>query len=272
MVRKFSKSSEILKAYVNLPDGQMHYRERPGVNPAIVFFHQTASSSGSFQKVMERLNKLPNRLIGIDTPGFGGSFDPSGWPSIKYYAARMVAVLDKLKAKDVHLVGHHTGTNIAIEIARHYPKRAKSLTLIGPVPLTAKERKEFRGVFDKPIPPRRDGGHLVDHWGYAAKHNPNADLEIVHGEVVNMLRAWKGRAQAYRAVSFHDPMNYLRGLKVPVLLMTSPDDYFYPRFDSVREIRPDAEVCIVGGENFPTLSDSAGVAKGIAKFMKRIAA
>jgi pimeloyl-ACP methyl ester carboxylesterase len=261
--------TKVLKAYVNLPEGQMHYRERPGAAPAIVFLHQTASSSGSFQTVMDLL-KLPNRLIGIDTPGFGGSFDPKGWPSIAYYAEKMVAVLDKLKVKQFHLFGHHTGTNLSIEIARTHPRRVKSLTLLGPVPLTAKERKEFRGIFDQPIPPRRDGGHLVDHWKYAAKHNPNADLEIVHGEVVNMLRAWKGRAQAYRAVSYHDPMKYLPGIKVPVLLMTSPDDYFYPRFDKVREIRPDADVAIVGGENFPTLSDAAGVAKALEKFMKRI--
>ena len=31
-------------------------------------------------KVMARL-RVPSRLIAIDTPGFGGSFDPAGWPT-----------------------------------------------------------------------------------------------------------------------------------------------------------------------------------------------
>ena len=65
--------------YVDTADGQLHYREVAGVEPAIVFLHQTASASSSFQSVMQRL-RLPNRLLALDTPGFGSSFAPRGWP------------------------------------------------------------------------------------------------------------------------------------------------------------------------------------------------
>jgi pimeloyl-ACP methyl ester carboxylesterase len=260
---------KIVKSYVDLPAGQMHVLTVAGRAPAIVFLHQTASSAESFARVMEHL-RLPNRLIAIDTPGFGASFDPPGWPSMATYAGHIVATLDRLKARRAHVFGHHTGGSLAVEIASRHPKRIASVMILGPVPMTARERAEFRRAYDTPIAPRADGSHLVDNWNYAHTYNPNGDLAVIHDEVVNMARAWKGRPQAYRAVSFHDTMKLLKGLKCPLLLMTSPEDFFFPRFGRVTALRPDAKVAMVGGENLPPQSDSKGVAAAIARFVRRL--
>ena len=260
---------KIVKRYVDLPAGQVHVHEAGGKGPAIVFLHQTASSGASFEGVMREL-RLPNRLIAIDTPGFGSSFHPAGWPSMAKYAGWIVATLDRLKARQFHLFGFHTGGSLALEIARRYPRRARSVMLLGPVSMTKQEREEFRGAYDKPIAPRADGMHLVENWKYAHQFNQRADLEVVHDEVTDMLRAWRGRPQAYRAVSFHDSLAQVQKLTCPLLFMTSPDDFFYPRFDAVRALRPDAKVAIVGGENMPTRSDPKGVAAGIAKFIRAL--
>ena len=255
------------KAYVDLSDGQMHVITRDGSAPAIVFLHQTASSGQSFERVMERL-RLPNKLIAIDTPGFGGSFDPRGRPSLKKYASYIVETLDRLKVRQFHLCGHHTGGSLAAEIAWLHPKRARSVMMLGPVPMNREERIRFRNAYDKPIAPKADGSHLVENWDYCHKYNPNCDLETIHEEVVNMLRAWKGRPQAYRAMSFHDTMRLVRKIDCPLLFMTSPEDFFYPRFAEVCDLRPDAKVAIVGGENLPPQADSRGVATAIAKFVR----
>lgn len=259
----------ITKSYVGLPDGQVHVLATSGDDPAIVFLHQTASSGQSFEKVMRRL-RLPNRLIAIDTPGFGGSFNPKGWPSIKKYAGWVAATLDRLKVNRFHLFGHHTGGNLAVEIASAHPRKVQSVMILGPVPMTAEERAAFRAAYDKPIAPRADGSHLVENWRYCQTYNPNCDLETVHEEVVNMVRAWKGRPQAYRAVSYHDVMKGLRDLNCPLLFMTTPEDFFYPRFADVCALRPDAKVAMVGGENLPPQADCGGVAKAIAKFVRAI--
>jgi pimeloyl-ACP methyl ester carboxylesterase len=256
----------IERSYVNLPAGQMHLRQAAGTSPAIVFLHQTASAGSSFEAVMQRI-RLPNRLIAIDTPGFGGSFDPRGWPSIARYAGWIVDTLDRLRARSVHLFGHHTGTNLAAEIDRRHPRRVRSLMLLGPAAMTSGEREEFREVFEKPIAPRADGSHLVENWNYARKFNPSCDLEVVHSEVVNMVRAWRGRPQAYRAVSFHDLERLLRRSATPLLMLASREDYFFPQLERLGRLRPDAVTRIVGGENFPTLADSAGVASAVTEFL-----
>ena len=85
-----------------------------------------------------------------------------------------------------------------------------------------------------------------------------------------MTRAWKGRPQAYRAVSFHDSMKVVRKLECPLLFMTSPDDFFFSRFAEVCGLRPYAKVAMVAGENLPPQSDSKGVAAAIAKFIRAL--
>ena len=60
-----------------IPDGQLHYIWRPGEVVPIVCFHQTASSSESYRKIMQQ-SVIRNPMYAFDTPGFGGSFDPIG--------------------------------------------------------------------------------------------------------------------------------------------------------------------------------------------------
>ncbi len=262
--------NEVVRGYASTKAGQIHFREVAGRAPAIVFLHQTASSSASFQRVLERL-KLPNRLIAIDTPGFGASFDPPGSPTLARYASHVLAALDKLKVRQFHLFGQHTGANIAAAIALRHPTRTRSVMMLGAAILSAQERLAFRAAFEQPIRPRADGTHLQQYWSYAADHNLGCDPEILHGEVVSMLRAWKGRVQAYRAVSFDNASATIRKIRAPVLFMSSPGDYFFARFKEVCALRPDAAVAMVGGDNFPPLLDPNGVAHAIEKFVRSLA-
>lgn len=256
----------IRRGYVDVREGQLHYREVAGSAPAIVFLHQTASASSSFERVMQQL-RLPNRLVALDTPGFGASFAPRGWPSMADYARWVVEALDRLRIRRFHVVGQHTGANLAGELAVRHADRVRSVTMLGPVPMTAAERREFRKLLGTPIRPRADGSHLMENWGYAAQYNPGCDPVLMHDEVVSMLTAWRGRPQAYRAVSFNDSLAVLRRIRAPVLLMTSPGDYFHARFHEVTSVRPDAAVAVVGGDNFQPLLDPKGVARALERFV-----
>ena len=259
-------TNEVYCSYATIDGGQIHFRSVDGEGVPLVFLHQTASSSSSFHAVLQQLN-LPNRLVALDTPGFGGSFNPSGWPSLAKYAQWVIDTLHQLGIEQAHFCGHHTGGSFALKIAHRFPQSVKSVMLLGPVVMSAAERTEFRADFEQPITPREDGSHMVRNWDYAHLHNQNCNIEIIHAEVVNMLRAWKGRPQAYRAVSFQDSLALIRKVKVPMLLMSSPGDYFFPRFGGICAAKPDAKVAIVGGDNFPSLVDPAGVARAIEKFI-----
>ena len=110
--------ADIRKSYVDISGGQLHVRRIAAAAPAAVFLHQTASSGEMWAKVMDRLAGRWD-LIALDTPGFGGSFDPDpdSEPSLDDYVGWIGAALDALGITRCHLVGHHTGSAIAVQLA-----------------------------------------------------------------------------------------------------------------------------------------------------------
>ena len=259
-------AARIVKAYVDLPDGQVHCHVREGEGEAIVFLHQTATSAASYDPLLAALG-VPRRLVAIDTPGFGGSFHPAGQPAMADYAGWIVATIDALGIGGFHLFGHHTGASLAIDIAAHYPDRVRSVMLAGPVFMTEAERADFLLHYREPIRPRADGGHLIENWTYAAGFNRDCPPELMHGEVVAMLHAWRGRPQAYTAVAHHDPVPLAARLRCPALLLTSPDDFFHATLDRAQAALPSARTVTTAGGNFQPTVDPAGVARAIEEFL-----
>jgi pimeloyl-ACP methyl ester carboxylesterase len=258
---------KIRRAYVDVPGGQMHCHMVEGVQPAILFLHQTACSAASYDRLLVEL-ALPNQLVAIDTAGFGGSFDPEGWPTLDAYAADILATADGLGIDEFHVFGHHTGATLAIEIAARHPDRVRSIMLAGPVFMTDEEKASFDRDYRVPIAPQRDGSHLMKNWMYAAGFNPDCDVELLHGEVVAMLRAWKARPQAYSAVAHHDTAGAMAQVACPVLLLTSPDDFFHESFGRATGLAPGAVIVETGGGNFQPGADAPGVARAVEAFLR----
>jgi pimeloyl-ACP methyl ester carboxylesterase len=258
--------SSIYKRYADTASGQVHVLERPGADLPVVLLHQTASSSNTYEEIL-KAGVGAHRLIAIDTPGFGGSFDPRGMPSMSDYAEQVIAALDALSVPRFHLFGHHTGASLGSEIAVRWPERAASLTMLGPVLMTPDERKQFRGAYETPFTPVADGSHLLSNWRYASQHNADCDPLILHREVLNMARAWQGRAQAYSAVSHQDGQDLLRRVSCPILLLSSESDFFHAQFDRATSLRPDAAVAMVDGGNFAPMLGAASITTALQSFL-----
>jgi pimeloyl-ACP methyl ester carboxylesterase len=136
--------SAIRRAYVDTPEGQLHYRERPGEGRPLLLLHQTASSSVMWERVI-RAFPAGRRLIALDTPGFGGSDGPPELPAdgLAYYARRVVGFLDALGLEQVDVAAHHTGAMVAIELGIVARERVGRMILIGTVLVTAAEGREW---------------------------------------------------------------------------------------------------------------------------------
>lgn len=142
--------------------------------------------------------------------------------------------------------------------------------LAGPVFMTPAEQAAFEADYSVPIGLQRDGSHLLTNWKYAADYNPDCALELLHGEVIAMLRAWRGRPQAYRAVALHDSAAAMRKVTAPTLLLTSPDDFFHHAFDRAVALAPGAMVVETNGGNFQPGADAPGVARAIGHFFSAV--
>ena len=118
------------RAYADVAHGQMHYAEcgdaDSGATP-IVLLHQTPRSWREYAEVLPLLGAR-RRAIAIDTAGFGES-DPVTAPGIEAWAEAALQLLEAIGVTRAHVVGHHTGGVIAVEMASRAPERVASLVL-----------------------------------------------------------------------------------------------------------------------------------------------
>lgn len=263
----------IRKGYVDCVAGQVHYRksesERVGAVP-VVFFHQTASSGQMWLKTMERLAGRWT-MYAFDIPGFGGSFDPDpdSRPLITQYVDWLVEAMASAGIARAHVVGHHTGACIGVELVARRPEMAATLTLIGPVPLTEAERQEFAKHFGLPFPPVVSGSYLLENWEYLRNLGAHADPMLIHREMADQMRAWWGRVQSYAAVWKQDFSALYAQVRCPLLIGAAPDDVLFPYLERAKEQRPDAEVIALSGANYEPDLDPDTFAAGLAAFLDR---
>ena len=242
----------VRKAYLDMSEGQLHYRfiDGPGEIP-VVFFHQTASSSAMFEQLMVRLQGK-YRLIALDTPGFGQSFFPSCAPDTRYYVETLLAALDQLGVGRFHAFGHHTGAAIACELAAVHPERVASLSMIGPVVLTPQERRQWLDTAIDPMVLKADGTQYMKIWYRVTHLDPRPDdnppsLEMCHRECLDTLRAGERWHEAYVAVFNQDFASFFARVRAPILMMCGQGDILWPWWEAARQARPDARAVEVPG-------------------------
>ncbi|MBB5686250.1 pimeloyl-ACP methyl ester carboxylesterase [Sphingobium boeckii] len=164
--------------------------------------------------------------VAPDTPGFGMSDAPEQPPEIMDYARAMAALVDALDIDGpIDLMGYHTGTRIACELARLRPQQVRRLVLVAAAIMTAEERDAQRKLYE-PVKPSLDGTHLSNEWQSYVHFNlgRGLDLNAVADMFPEMLlgrdRAWYGHHAAFN----HALDQTLAALRQPVMVINPADD------------------------------------------------
>ena len=257
----------IRKAYLDLPEGQIHYRAVAGDGPPLVLLHRTAASSAMYDKLLRALAGR-HCVYALDTPGFGASFDPAGQPAMTDYATWAASAVEALKLGPAHWFGHHTGANIALQVAREYPEKVASLMLMGVTYLTHEEREAFRPAFETVFTPQRDGSHLKQNWDWVNLLAVTDDaLEPLQQEFLDTTRAYQGRVQAFSAVWDQDAPYLLDLISQPLLLMCAEDEMLFKYFPAMLEALPRARQATFRGGTFAPELDTERLAQEIVAFV-----
>lgn len=177
-----SSPPPILKAYTTTdPLHQIHYRYcHPSTQvhgTPLIFLHKSASSSASYELLMRHYASLGYSCYAPDMPGFGGSFDPSEEDILliqeqgtKWFCDVFVAFFVELVLwgkGGLHIIGHHSGACLALELAVLWPEEVKSICLVGPAVMSEEERAAMKEIYFKPFnEPVWDGSHLAKTWDY----------------------------------------------------------------------------------------------------------
>ena len=146
------------KGYVDIPEGQVHYREE-GSGAPIVLLHGHPLSSIEYDPIIPILAK-DYRAIAMDTLGLGNSdLPPRPGYTVEEHATSVVSFLDSMELDKVNLVGHFAGATVAVEVAVTYPERVDKLVISG---ILVKILEEVHDG-TRPFGPGED--HVVDEEG-----------------------------------------------------------------------------------------------------------
>lgn len=112
-----------------MPDGTvLGVRERAGDGPAVVLLHGLAGSGRELLPTAEALG--PRHVVLLDQRGHGGSTRVPADASRAAFVADVVAVIERLDAGPVDLVGQSMGAHTAMLVASCRPELVRRLVLL----------------------------------------------------------------------------------------------------------------------------------------------
>lgn len=217
----------IRRAYADLQHGQVHYAECGDPRaPAVLLLHQTPRSWAEYRAVLPLLG-VRHRALAMDTAGFGASDPLPGPASIEAWAAVAAALLGALGIAQAHVVGHHTGGVIAIELAARHAARVRSLVLSS-TPYTDAAFRRARA--ERPpidaVEPRDDGEHLAALWRKRQAFYPAGRPDLLQAFVADALKVEGDVEAGHRAVAAYRMEERIGAIRQPTLVIRAPDDPF----------------------------------------------
>ena len=251
-----SSGVQVKRAFVQVPEGKIHYRTA-GEGPPLLLLHPNNYSSELFDYVVP-LFGASYRTIAPDRLGHGWSdpipdhfkfireFDrplPRD-PTDPYeeFVTNLVNLMDALEIDRAKIIGQHTGAHLAIELGVLHPQRVEKVVLVSITDFAdEQERHEFgRGGVPIDHTPKIDGSHLMDEWhGKQSWASPATTPEILDKLVIVALQArrpWPTLGS--QVIRYYHPSNRLPHLKVPTKIIAPEHDRAAKHTDAQRKLLP----------------------------------
>lgn len=211
--------------------GQVHYRiaGKLSAKPTIVCLHMVPKSSRSFAKLMPLL-ACDRLVIAPDYPGYGDSQAPPAEPHVKVedYARVTHQLLADLNAGPVCVVGYHTGSMVAVEMADQWPDTVTQLVNISAPIFTDEETAALRDYFS-PVPLDIQGRRFSTMWTRILENRgPGMTLQMAAQSMCDNMRGGENYEWGHQA-AFNYTETYatkLASLSQPLLVMNLKDDLY----------------------------------------------
>lgn len=232
---------KVRRGYVDTRFGQVHYRsfgEPSETNNPILLLHLSPNSGQVFSDFLPIIGE-DRFVIAPDYPGYGMSEQIEGEQKITDYARAMLDVSEALNLKGpIDLLGYHTGTAVALEMALQDNNKIGRLILIAVPVLTDEERAT--GAALPTIEFDTLGEFAQKEWQTSWKwRGPGQSKESVYATFSEKMRpnARKLRASAILA---YDIKPALKNVDKNTLVIRVGDD-LWEATKRVKSIRPDFE-------------------------------
>jgi pimeloyl-ACP methyl ester carboxylesterase len=181
--------------------GQLHLRSHDGKGVPLVLLHMS--------------------------PRSGAMWEAFPWAlSLEQYAQATVAGLKAAGMQgQIDLLGLHTGSIEAVEIAHLLGSQVRRVIVVGMPLFTAEEQqRQMEKYSEQPLHPATEGGHVLGAWrgGLALRHPPYDLGDAHHRFIEHVLAANPGAA--FRAACGYAVDKKLKGLKSPLTVFAPHDE------------------------------------------------
>ena len=236
--------------------------EMGGSGSPVLLLHGYPQTHAMWHKVAPQLAR-DYTVICADLRGYGDSSKPRGVPGHANYSKRAMArdmaeVMEQLGYLGFHVVGHDRGGRVAHRLARDYPKRVRSLTVLDISP-TLKMYQSTNRSFAKayyhwffliqqaPLPERLLQGHVPWYILSRLGRGPSRLKHFDRRAVAEYVRVFKdprtihATCEDYRAAAtidlVHDRKDLRKKLKMPLLALWGRQGVIEALFDCLADWR-----------------------------------
>jgi pimeloyl-ACP methyl ester carboxylesterase len=183
-----------------------------GGGPPLLLVHGLACSSDAFLPTLTHLAGSPRGglVLAADMPGYGESEGPPRALGIAELGEWQARLLDAFEVERAHVVGNSMGCQVSLALARRFPQRVASLTLIGPT--TGDQVQSL---------PRYALGLVADSLFESAAYN----LTLLRMAAQMGVRRYVATA---RAMLRDHPIAGAQEVRCPVLVLRGRHDWIIP--------------------------------------------
>jgi pimeloyl-ACP methyl ester carboxylesterase len=186
-----------------------------------LFLHGVGGNAGLWQRQLRQLSEH-HSAVAVDFPGHGRSGSTEGLGSIGAYADFVAGFMEAVKLPPAVVVGACMGGAVGLELAARHPARAKALALIN---ATAEPRFAADAVATWESVTHGRAPQPFTTEAFSSKTDFAVMRELWMEQVKTDPRV---RWQDMVACNAYDGRNRLKGLALPVLILTGSDDALVP--------------------------------------------
>jgi pimeloyl-ACP methyl ester carboxylesterase len=211
--------------------GTMHARvydapqEAEGATP-LVLLHMSPLSSQMFRTIAPLLARA-RPVVVPDRLGFGDSDRLVERLVFEEYALATLDALDGLGIDSFDVVGIHTGSCEAIELAVANPGRVRRVGVVALPVFSDEELKAFKDEYFEPPEPAADAAHLDwvwQWWKVWQEKQPDWTIELMHERVFDHMDSWPYFWWTYHSVFDYPTAERSSAVAQPFLVLAPHDD------------------------------------------------
>ena len=165
--------------------GTLHYYDAKGKGPLppIVLFHGIASSAMSYAGFIQGLRKYHSRVIALDAPGHGRSYQPSIPLNVELLFQGLEEIIAEVIDEPFFLFGNSLGGALALRFSSEHPKRVLGLILSSSAGSRMK-REEFERLHSLfKVKDQKSARVFLDHL----YHNPPWYRTIIEKWMIKLI-------------------------------------------------------------------------------------